>query len=49
MNSLLNQEILDAQFKIDDISYINFKKNYLGYPSNKTSHEIIVSILNKTI
>ena len=48
MNSLLNQEILDAQFKIDDIFYINFKKTILVI-RDKISHEIIVSILNKTI
>jgi hypothetical protein len=47
MSKKINNKILEEALNIDLKSYENFKIEYLGYPSSKTSHEIIRGLINK--
>lgn len=47
MSKTLNNKILEEALNIDLQSYEDFKVQYLGCPSSKTSHEIIIGLINK--
>ncbi len=47
MSGKINKKIVEESLIINHQSYENFKLQYLGYPSLKTSHEIIKGLINK--